>query len=84
MKIYNPVYADIEPSAIEITKDKVFIANNIEQVERSHEGIVEQCYKFSLTEYEKDEYIAIMAQKSADIAALQEELEAAKIILGVE
>ena len=84
MKIYNNAYSIIEPPAIEITETKVFIASNIEQTTREFEDKTEQCYTYTLTEYDKDEYILLLAQNSADIAALQEELIAAKILLGVE
>ena len=84
MKTYNTTYSIIEPPAIEITETKVFIASNIEQTTREFEDKSEQCYTYTLTEYDKDEYILLLAQNSADIAALQEELQAAKILLGVE
>lgn len=84
MKIYNPTYSLIEPPEIEITKTKVFVSSNIQSVEREAEGNIETCYSFVLTEYDKDEYITMLAANQADIAALQEELTAAKILLGVE
>ena len=84
MKIYATTYSITEPQAIEITATKVFTATNIQSVERAYEGEVENCYSYTLTEYDKDEYITLMAQNNADVAALQEELNAAKILLGVE
>ena len=84
MKAYENTYSLIEPPAIEITKTKVFIASNIEQITREFEDKTESCYSYTLTEYDKDEYILLLAQNNADIAALQEELAAAKILLGVE
>ena len=84
MKVYENTYSLIEPPAIEITNSKVFIASNIEQVTREYEDTSEQCYCYTLTEYDKNEYIILLAQNTADIAALQEELAAAKILLGVE
>lgn len=84
MTIYNNTYSSVEPPAIEITNSKVFIASNIEEVTREVEERTELVYSYTLTEYDKDEYIMIMAQNNADVAALQEELHAAKILLGVE
>lgn len=84
MKIYNPTYSLNEPPKIEITETKVFIAKDIQLVERECEGEIETCYQYSLTEYDKDEYLAILSQNQQDIEALQEELRAAKILLGVE
>ena len=86
MKQYaNPTYSTIKPEPVEITDTRVFVASNIEpatQINSQEEEI--QCWKYDLIEYTKDEYILLMAQNNADIAALQEELHAAKILLGVE
>ena len=84
MKFYEQVYSLTQPQEIELTETKAFVASNIEQVTRVFEDTEELCYSFSLTEYTKDEYILLMAQNNADVAALREELEAAKILLGVE
>lgn len=84
MKIYNPTYAYIEPPEIDITATKVFIASNVQEVEREIENSIVHCYQYTLTEYDKDEYLTILSQNQQDIAALQEELQAAKILLGVE
>jgi len=84
MKNYETVYSITEPQEIEITSTKVFIATNVQSIEREYEDIIETCYSYTLTEYDKDEYITLMAKNNADIAALQEELAAAKILLGVE
>lgn len=81
MKIYNPVYSLTQPQEIELTDTKVFVASNVQQVTREVEGSQEQCYSYILTEYTKDEYITTTAQT---VAALQEELQATKILLGVE
>lgn len=77
MKIYSPTYSSVAPQEIEITETKVFVASNIQQITRNIEDREEQCYSYTLTEYTKDEYIL-------NIAALQEELQATKILLGVE
>ena len=37
-----------------------------------------------LLEYDKNEYFALLSQNQQNIEALQEELQAAKILLGVE
>ena len=84
MKIYNPTYAAIEPPSIDITSTKVFIASDIKEVEREIEDEIVHCYEYTLTEYDKDEYLTLLSQNQQDIAALQEELHAAKILLGVE
>lgn len=84
MKIYNPTYSFIRPESIEITETKVFLATNIQEVEREVEDTIEHCYQYTLTEYDKNEYFALLSQNQQNIEALQEELQAAKILLGVE
>ena len=84
MKIYDSTYSAIEPPKIDITATKVFLATNIQEIEREVEDTIEHCYQYTLTEYDKDEYLAILSQNQQDIEALQEELRAAKILLGVE
>lgn len=84
MKVYNSTYSTIEPPKIDITKTKVFLATDIQEIDREIENITEHCYVYNLIEYDKDEYFAILSQNQQDIAALQEELRAAKILLGVE
>ena len=84
MKTYELTYSSNPPKEVEITETKVFIAKNIQQVERQFEDTIEQCYQYTLIEYNKDEYLTLLLQKQDDIDSLREELEAAKILLGVE
>lgn len=84
MKTYNFTYSTIEPPKIDITATKVFLATNIQEIEREVEDTIEHCYQYTLLEYDKDEYLTILSQNQQDIEALQEELRATKILLGVE
>lgn len=77
---YSKIHSKTRPKDMEITTNKVFIATNI--VEYSDEEI--SGFEYDYTIYDKDEYIMLLAKNQEDIAALREELEAAKIILGVE
>ena len=81
---YGKIKSSVRPQEIELTSDKVFIASNIEEYEEVIDGRETNGYKYDWVCYSKDEYILLMAQNNADIAALREELEAAKILLGVE
>ena len=81
---YGKVKSSVRPQNIEITATKVFVASNIEEYQEEIEEKVISGYQYDYIEYSKDEYILIMAQNSADVQALREELEAAKILLGVE
>lgn len=84
MKIYEPTYSMNKPPEIETTATKVFVASNIEEVSKEIEETNVNCFSYTLVEYDKDEYLDILFKQQTDIAALQEELQAAKILLGVE
>ena len=78
-------YSTEKPNAIEITDKKVFVAENIQPYEIEQDfGVQVSGYQFNLTEYDKDEYILLMAQRMEKIDSLEDELAAAKILLGVD
>lgn len=81
MKNYGIVYGSIEPMPIEITATSVFIASNVTPYEEIIDDKTISGYKYNYVEYSKDEYLL---QQTTNIAALQEELAAAKVLLGVE
>lgn len=81
MKNYGVIYGTTEPQPIEITATSVFIASNVEPYEEQIDNTTISGYKYNYTEYTKDEYLL---QQSNNIAELQEELAAAKVLLGVE
>ena len=81
MKNYGVIYGTTEPQPIEITATSVFIASNIEPYEEQIDDTTISGYKYNYIEYTKDEYLL---QQTNDIATLQEELAAAKVLLGVE
>ena len=84
MKSFGIVKSSTRPQEIEITSENVFVASNIEEYTETIEDREISGFKYNYVCYPKDEYILLMAQNSADIAALREELTAAKILLGVE
>ena len=81
MKDYGVIYGTVEPQPIEITATSVFIASNVEPYEEEVGEHTVSGYKYNYKEYSKDEYLL---QQAASIASLQEELAAAKVLLGVE
>ena len=81
---YGQVKSSFRPQEIELTSNKVFVASNIEEYQDIIDGKEINGYQYNYTCYSKDEYILLMAQNSSDITTLREELEAAKILLGVE
>ena len=84
MKFYENTYSMNKPPEIETTATKVFVASNIKEVSKEIEETNVNCFSYTLVEYDKDEYLDILFKQQTDIAALQEELQAAKILLGVE
>ncbi len=81
MKDYGIITGPVSPQAIEITSNSVFIASNITPYEADVGEHHISGYQYNYKEYTKDEYLLMQAN---NIAALQEELSAAKILLGVE
>ena len=75
------VRSKIMPNEIEITDKYVLIASNITTYEEEVDGHAMSGYEYDCAQYTKDEY---SVQQAARIESLQEELNAAKILLGVE
>lgn len=75
------VRSSTEPQPIEITAHSIFVASNITPYEEEVDGRILRGYEYDCTEYSKDEYLRY---QNAQIAALSEELAAAKILLGVD
>ena len=74
-------YSTTQPQAIEITTDSVFVASNITPYSKEIEGHAMNGYQYTYTQYSLAEYLAL---QNAQIASLEEELQAAKILLGVD
>lgn len=81
MKNYGKVQSLNQPQEIEIKEEKVFLASNIQPYTTIVEDKEESGYEYDYVEYTKDEYIKLLSQQSQ---RLEEELAAAKILLGVE
>lgn len=77
---YGKQRSTVKPDELEITETKVFIYSDVEEVNES--GRDEQPgfsgYEFNLTEYNKDEYIKIQAEKNAE---LEEEITQAQVAM---
>ena len=74
-------HSTAEPQAIEITSDAVFIATDITPYSKEIEGHTINGYQYTYIQYTLAEYLVL---QNAQIASLQEQLEAAKILLGVD
>ena len=82
---YGKIQSSERPQDIEITESKVFTAENIIPYEKEIDEHFVQGFEYDYKEYTKDEYIQLMSEENSKaIANLQEELAAAKILLGVE
>lgn len=79
---YGIVKSTFEPTAVEYKGDNVLIASNIESYTfQDKDNNTIHGYQYNLIQYTKDEYLQMALNK---IATLEDELAAAKIILGVE
>ncbi len=81
MKIYEHVRSNERPQEIEITASAVYISSDIVPYEESINGRTISGYEYKCTVYSKDEYLIHQNEK---ISSLEEELKAAKILLGVD
>lgn len=86
MKEYGKQRSTVKPLELELTETKVFVNSDIVQVNepRTDEQPGFTGYEFTLTEYEKDEYIKLQAEKNE---SLQQQVdttqEAIDFLLGV-
>lgn len=74
-------YSSVEPQAIEMTDKFVFVAKNITPYSKTIEERTINGYSYEYIQYTKDEY---MLAQNTKIDALEQELAAAKILLGVD
>ena len=81
MKLHGKVRSSTRPQDVEITDTAVFVATNIQAYSKQIDDYTYNGFEYDWTEYTKDEYLL---QQSTQIASLQEELSAAKILLGVD
>lgn len=81
MTNYGIQYSITRPQETTITDKDVYVASNIEPYSKEIEDHIVEGYQFNLVSYTKDEYLL---QQSTNITALQEELRAAKVLLGVD
>lgn len=74
MKNLGKLHSVSRPQEIEMTTNSVFVASNIVAYSKEVEDRVQEGYEYDCVEYTKDEYLMSLAQQ----------LEAAKILLGVD
>ena len=81
MKDYGTIKGKVAPQAIEITPTSVLVASNVEPYTEVLDDRTVSGYKYHYVAYTKDEFLL---QQNTILTALQEELAAAKILLGVD
>ena len=75
------VRSNERPQNIQITSSYVFIASDINTYEETIDEHQITGFEYNLLQYTKDEYLLLLAQQNQ---TLEEELQATKVLLGVE
>lgn len=75
------VRSNDKPQEIQITNSSVFIASNIQPYEETIDEHYMNGFEYDLIQYSKDEYLLLLAKQNNE---LMDELQATKILLGVE
>lgn len=80
MKQYGTQRSTVKPEDVEITESKVFSYENITKIKVKNPESDDEVtmYEFTLTEYDKDEYIRIQAEKNA---SLEEQMTQTQVAL---
>ena len=80
MKQYGAQRSTVKPEDVEITESKVFSYENITEIKVKNPESEDEVkmYEFTLTEYDKDEYIRIQAEKNA---SLEEQMTQTQVAL---
>ena len=72
------------PATIRMINNEVVVASNVHEYTETIEDVEIHGYEYDCDIYPKDQYIVLIAQQSAKIAELEDELAATKILLGVD
>lgn len=69
MKQYGTQRSTVKPEDVEITESRVFSYEDITEIKVKNPESDDEItmYEFTLTEYDKDEYIRIQAEKNASL-----------------
>lgn len=78
---YENIHSTNAPQLIEVTPNYVYVAENIHTYSETIEDQLINGYEYDYLTYTKDEYMLLLIEKNNELA---EELQATKILLGVE
>ena len=79
MKQYGTQRSTVKPEDVEITESKVFSYEDITEIKVKNPESDDEVtmYEFTLTEYDKDEYIRIQAEKNASLEEQMTQIQVA-------
>ena len=75
------VRSSVQPQEVTVLANSVLVASNITPYEEEVDDKIITGYEYDCIEYSKDEYLVLQTEK---VVALEQELQAAKILLGVD
>lgn len=78
---YGIQCGSVAPQPVDITEAMVYINSDVTPYNEEIDGRVISGYKYHCIGYTKDEYLTLQNEK---LIALEQELAAAKILLGVD
>lgn len=81
MTNYGIQYSTSRPAEVEMTDKYVFVAKNITPYSQTIEEHTIEGFSYEYIQYTKDEYLM---QQNNKVLELEQELQAAKILLGVD
>lgn len=84
MQHITNVHSDTYPEKIQFSNNQIRIPSNIHTYNITIDQYEFQGYEYDCDVYDKDEYLIVVAQQAQHITELEEELAAAKILLGVD
>lgn len=84
MQHITNVRSDNYPQTIQFINNNVLIPSNIHTYNEIIDEYEFSGYEYDCDVYNKDEYFIIMAEQAQHITQLEDELAAAKILLGVD
>lgn len=84
MQHITNVRSNGSPKTIQIINNQILIPSNIHTYTKTIDGYTIQGYEYDCDIYDKDEYLLVIASQANRINELEDQLTAAKILLGVD
>lgn len=84
MQYIKNVRSNGQPDLMQILNNQVIIPINVHPFSETIDGELIEGYQYDCNVYSKDEYLVVIAQQAKRITELEDQLAAAKILLGVD